>query len=201
MAEVHSSKKTKFLIILAFSTIAVIAIWYVIAFLNTPAVGTIRESAISVDSRKSAPDPMKEYSESTYVISAPASYIEKRHDFFDGSTGNVLEQRFFSQSDGSGKKLAITIEKRPQGGISELSSYQFRLLKSGEYVKEEARLENRDIPIFRRAESVYEVTGYIDGYAMVASISVSSAIDTPEKLIGDFSDIAESFRWVRNESQ
>ncbi|MBP9751998.1 MAG: hypothetical protein KBD19_04020 [Candidatus Moranbacteria bacterium] len=179
-----------------------IAIWYLVLFLNGPSIGvmTEKEAEHSLDI-ENIPPAMREWKGEYFSISLRESYLEKRHGKASDSGVNILESAFFAEDTLSSRKLAVTIEKAPGNGVEELSSYAFRMLHPEEYVRETHDWDGENIMIFRKESQVYEVTGYLENGDVVASISVTSAVDAPEKLIADFSDIIKSFRWASHESQ
>ncbi len=179
-----------------------IAIWYLVLFLNGPSVGTVAEKeAERLLDTKNIPPAIREWNGKYFSISLKGSYLEKRHESLGDSKTNILESAFFAEETLSSRKLAVTIEKAPGNGVEELSSYAFRMLHPKEYVRETYEWDGKNIVIFRKESQVYEITGYLEGDGILASISVNSAVDIPEKLIADFSDIIKSFRWVSNVSQ
>lgn len=179
-----------------------IAIWYLVLFFSGPSVGTMekKDTGYPFDAQ-GIPPATREWTGEYFSISLRESYLEKRHETFDGSKTNILESAFFAEDTLSSRKLAVTIEKTPGNGVEELSSYAFRTLHPKEYVRETYEWDRKSIVIFRKESQVYEITGYLEGDGILASISVTSAVDVPEKLIGDFSDIIKSFRWVSDVSQ
>lgn len=179
-----------------------IAIWYLMLFLDGPSIGTMTEKEVeySLDT-KNIPPAMREWKGGYFSISLRESYLEKRHENFPDSKTNVLESAFFAEDTLSSRKLAVTIEKTSGNGMKELSSYAFRTLHPKEYVRETYEWNRKGIVIFRKESQVYEITGYIEGDGISASISITSAVDVPEELIADFSDIIKSFRWTSHESQ
>lgn len=193
---------TKRVFLLAFFSGISIAIWYLALLLNGPSFGMVAEKEVEhpLDA-KNAPPSIREWNGEYFSISLRESYLEKRHENFPDSKTNVLESAFFAEEALSSRKLAVTIEKAPGNGVEELSSYAFRALHPKEYVRETYEWDGKSIMIFRKESQVYEITGYLEGDGIFASISVNSAVDIPEKLIADFSDIIKSFRWASNVSQ
>lgn len=192
--------KRMFLLTL-FSAIS-IAIWYLVLFFSGPSVGTMgkKDTGYPFDAQ-GIPPAMREWTGEYFSISLKESYLEKRHGKAGDSGVNILESAFFAEDTLSSHKLAVTIEKTPGNGVEELSSYAFRMLHPKEYVRETYEWDRKSIVIFRKESQVYEITGYLEGDGILASISVTSAVDVPEKLIADFSDIIKNFRWVSDVSQ
>lgn len=179
-----------------------IAIWYMTFFFSGPSVGTVMEKRVGypIDA-DNIPSSIREWKGAYCSISLRESYLEKQHENFDGSRMNILESAVFSDESPSSRKLVVIIEKTPENGLDELSSYAFRTLHPKEYVRGTYGWDEKNIVIFRKESQVYEITGYIEGDGISASISITSAVDVPEELIADFSDIIKSFRWTSHESQ
>lgn len=192
----EQSKKGWKKVIVLFLLSGLIAVaWYFWTLSSGPAQGIITQGKEKYDvENPDLPPAIKEFKGAYFSLFLPESYEEKRHETPERD-GNILEQAFFSQGGGAGRKTAITIEKRPQGGLEEITSYHLRELHPKEYAKDSFRWGENGIPIFKKNEVVYEVTGYLEAHDFVASISVSSAVEPPEEIIGDFSDIVKSFRW------
>ncbi|HWQ60459.1 MAG TPA: hypothetical protein VN420_04955 [Candidatus Fimivivens sp.] len=170
------------------------ALWYMF---NRPSTGTVlRTPTASVPSVTADRSPTT-FDGTYFTVSVPRIYALKTNELI-ARDGNVLEQSYFSEDRLSGRALAITIEKRPQGGERELSSYQFRSISPKEYSADSITIRDKRISIFKKSSSVYELTGYVVSDERIASISLTSAIDDADILMSDFLSIVESFRWAVN---
>ncbi len=174
----------------------VLGILYICGMSTGKSLGTVRESnkTFSLES-SDIPPAVKIFEGHYFSLSLPEIYSEKRHLFSEDKKANTLEQTFFSQEGESGRKLAVTVERMPVGGISELSSYQFREMHPDEYERGVTILNGEEIISYTKKNVVYEVTGYVTQGLFVASISVTSAVEAPENLMEDFSSIVGSFQW------
>lgn len=178
------------------------AVWYIGRLATGPAVGIITDSkpghSLVAPGLSLAP---REFKGKYFTLLLNESYREKGHEITDDLKSNIRESVLFAEDTMASHKLAVTIERVPEGGIWELSSYAFRVLHPDEYRKEAYEWDRDGGIFFRKDSQVYEIIGYIEKNGISASISISSPIDTPEKLIGDFSDIMKSFRWTDTQSQ
>lgn len=170
------------------------ALWYMF---SRPSAGTIfRSSTVSVPSVPDNQGPTT-FDGTYFTVTVPKSYSMKSNESI-ARDGSVLEQSYFCEDRLYGRALAITIEKRPQGGERELSSYQFRSISPKEYSADSITIRDKRISIFKKSSSVYELTGYVMSDERIASISLTSAIDNADILMSDFLSIVASFRWAVN---
>lgn len=199
---VKPEKKGKRAFLVFFACVVMAGLWYVWRLVQAPAMGTITKGEVKYDlADPDLPPAIRTVSGEYFSVTIPETYREKRHEKPKSENTNVFERVFFTEENIDSRKLAVVIENRPSNGVRELSSFAFRELKPEVYERSSYEWNGRRIPTFTKSSVVYEITGYVEGDSVVASISVSSAIDTPEKLIGDFSHIVQSFQWTRNESQ
>lgn len=201
-SDTKRGKKWKWLAFLLSCGIFLAGLCYVWRLMQSPAPGTITQGEVKYDlANPDLPPEIRRVEGKHFSVAIPDTYLEKRHEAPDGVETNVLEQVFLTEESLDSRKLAIVVEKRPPNGIHELSSFALRRLDPKTYEQKSHDLDRKTITIFIKDSVVYEITGYIEKENIVASISLSSAIRTPERLIGDFSDIVGSFRWGEERSQ
>jgi hypothetical protein len=182
------------LVALTFLSVMCAGIWYMF---NRPSTGTVsRAYTISAPSVPEDRSPTM-FDGTYFTMAVPKSYTLKSSELV-ARDGNVLERTYFSEDRLYGRALAITIEKRPPEGERELSSYQFRSISPEEYSPDTITIRDKRISIFKKSSSVYELTGYVMTGERIASISLTSAVDSADTLMGDFLSIVESFRWLVN---
>jgi hypothetical protein len=139
--------------------------------------------------------PMATFVGKYYSIRIPSLYEEKSHDILSDE-GNLLEQAYHTDHSTHGRTIAVTVERLPQNGLDELTGFRFRTINSDIYVRDDVNTSTKKIPLFKKDTPVYELTGFIVSGKLSASISLTSAVDPPEKIMADFISVAESFQWV-----
>lgn len=165
-------------------------------FFRGPAVGTVSKKEAGISREEiSVESKVKEFRGTYFSLSLPESFEEKRNEV-SGGNGNILEQVFFSESNVDGRKLAIVVERRPAGGIPELSAVAFRELYPKLYARETISVGSRRVVLFIKDERVYEVTGFFEEDDLAASMSVTSAVLRPEKIKDFFFETMERFRFL-----
>ena len=170
--------------------------WLSISSFSAPRSGVVRE----VETKYALNDPdtpptLVEWNGDAVSFFLPDSYEEKRHEVFEHPSGTVLEQAFFSQLSDPGRKIALTIERIDDGRLEQTSSYLFRSGDPKRYTKQSYDRDGRCDILFFRNESVYEILGYLEKDDLVAEFALSSAVETPEKLMPDFLELWKSIRW------
>lgn len=162
-----------------------------------PAVGTVVKKEADI-SREEIPveQKVKEFRGTYFSLSLPESFEEKRHEVSDEvSEGNIFEQVYFSESNLDGRKLAVVVDRKPPGGLAELSASAFRKLHPEIYTHEVASIGDRRVSIFTKDETVYEITGFFEEHNLAASVSVTSAVLRPEKIKDFFFETMKGFEF------
>lgn len=169
-----------------------------ILFFRGPAIGTVSKKEPDVF-REEIPieKKVKEFRGTSFLFLLPESFEEKRHETFDGNSGNILEQVFFSEGNVDGRKIAVVIERRPAGGIRELSAVAFRMLHPETYAYESMLFGDRRGSLFVKDEAVYEVTGFFEEGDHIASVSITSAVLLPEKIKEFFFEEVKEFEFSK----
>lgn len=171
-------------------------LWLIESF-RTPNHAVMREVApkYSLDT-PDLPPPVRTF-EGTYVaFLIPDSYVEKRHDVPSQEGNPLLEQAFFTQIHDPGRKIAITVERPDGGRVEHLSSYLFRLKHPKIYRAGSSSGNGTMDILFLKDDPVYEITGYVERNGLVATLVLSSASETTEKLMADFPDLLKNLRWT-----
>lgn len=189
-------RKMKFFAWMIFAVIFLCGIIFLILFFRGPAVGTVSKKEADI-SREEIPveQKVKEFRGTNFSLLLPESFEEKRDETPDRNSGSILEQAFFSEGDVGGRKLAVVIERRPSGGITELSAVAFRMLHPETYTHETISIEDRRVSLFTKDEVVYEVTGFFEKGSFTASVSVTSAVARPEKIKDFFFETVKGFEF------
>lgn len=173
--------------------VTAVAVYFFVTFVRTPSRGVITSRPITFPDSSSEGGSVV-FDGMYFSIGIPSSFALKRHDD-SVRDGAILEQAYFSEPDLDSRKIAVTIERIPSGGMSEHTSYRFRSLHPETYRKDILHIANSEREIFVREKSVYEIVGYVEGSEMTAVISLTSAVKTTEELMPDFSRLVNEFRW------
>lgn len=191
--------KKKIFVSIFFIMIAIAVAVFIFLF-RGPAVGTVSKKEADI-SREEIPveKKVKEFRGTYFSLSLPESFEEKRNEV-SGGNGNILEQVFFSESNVDGRKLAIVVERRPTGGILELSAVAFRELYPKLYARETVSIGSRRVILFTKEEIVYEVTGFFEEGDLAASVSVTSAVLRPEKIKDFFFEEVKNFSFLKKDT-
>lgn len=182
--EKKSFRKMKFFVWVIFFVIFSCGSIVLILLFRGPAVGTVSKKEADVSQEEIPVEKkVKEFRGTHFSLLLPESFEEKRHTVSDErSEGRVLEQVFFSEGNADGRKIAVVVERRPAGGIPELSAVAFRRLHPDIYAREEALVGERRVSLFVKDEAVYEVTGFFEEGDDIVSVSATSAVLRPEKI-------------------
>lgn len=171
-------------------------IWYLILLMSGSVTGGVEQTdtKYSLDA-PNLPPPLNHFEGAYFSIYLPETYGEKRHAVSMDKENPTLEQVFFTQLVSPGRKAALTIEQRADRRKEDLSSFIFRMQHPETYARDSYEWNGKRITLFLKNDPVYEILGYVEKDELVASLAVSSAIETPEKLMSDFTDILKSFTW------
>lgn len=171
-------------------------VWHIILLMSGPVTGGMEKTDIkySLDEPNLSP-PLNHFYGAYFSIYLPGTYSEKRHVVSTDKANPTLEQVFFTQLVDPGRKAALTIEQGTDRKKEDLSSFVFRMQHPETYVKDSYEWNGKRMVLFLKNDPVYEILGYVEKNGLVASLVVSSAIETPEKLMSDFTDILKSFTW------
>ncbi len=191
--------KKKIFVSIFFIMIAIAVAVFIFLF-RGPAAGTVSKKEADI-SREEIPveKKVKEFRGTYFSLSLPESFEEKRNEV-SGGNGNILEQVFFSESNVDGRKLAVVVERRPTGGIPELSAVAFRGLYPKLYARETVSIGSRRVILFIKDEVVYEVTGFFEEGDLAASVSVTSAVLRPEKIKDFFFEEVKNFSFLKKDT-
>lgn len=172
--------------------------WYFYQEFSKPAEGTIRVLAPKTDlSNLETPPQLTWYQKKYFSVALPETYQDQKRDTFLVNGTTLREQAYFSDLTGSLRKVAVTIDEQPGLVPGSLSSYAYRHAHPEIYREKKLTYHGQDIVIFEKWDTVYEIIAYLPrDNRFVASIALVSASETPERLIGDFSEILNLFEWV-----
>lgn len=172
--------------------------WYLYREFLRPAEGTIRVLAPKTDrSNLEAPPQLTRYEKKYFSVTLSETYQDQKRDTLSVNGTTLREQAYFSDSTGSLRKVAVTIDEQPGLMPEDLSSYAYRHTHPEIYREKKLTYRGQDIVIFEKWDSVYEIIAYFPrDNRFVASIALVSASETPDRLIGDFSEILNLFEWV-----
>ena len=176
----------------------VVSGWYFVQRVSKPVEGTIKTGLSHVETQSVEVLPalilhQKQY----FTLMLPESYQDKERETDIGEGATLREQAYFSESTGSLRKVAVTIDEQGHITPQDLTSYVYRNSHPEIYREKVLRWRGQDITVFEKNESVYEILAYIPKENhFIASVALISAFETPEELIKDFSEILMLFEWM-----
>jgi len=172
--------KITLLSLMMLSILAAIALFVI--NMNSPAVGTVSDTAPQDPPKKQAAAPGR-YSDSYISFSYPAAF--KINPSQKGA--NYLSVVSLVNTDHSGKYIAISVVRESLANDSGLNHRKSH--------PETYRLESSssDRAVFTSAQNGSEKTGYIAHGGLVASVSITSA--GVKDLNTDFGHIVNSLQW------
>lgn len=190
-------KNGKTFLFIFFVVIFSCGIIFLIFLFHCPAVGRVLEKEADISLEEILIEKKVKVFHGTYFsLSLPESFEEKRHTVSDDSfEGNILEQVFFSEGNVDGRKIAVVVERRPTGGIREISAVAFRTLHPDTYAREEMLVGEWHTSLFTKGDAVYEVTGFFEKGDYIVSVSVTSAVMRPEKIKEFFFETVKNFEF------
>ena len=173
--------------------------WYFVQHTSKPVEGTIKIGFSNREMQSvEVPPALILHQKQYFTLMLPDSYQDKERKASIGEGVTLREQAYFSDSRGSLRKVAVTIDERAHITPQDLTSYEYRKSHPEIYREQILQWHGQDIPVFEKNESIYEVLAYIPKEnRFIASVALISASETPEELIKDFSDILMSFEWTR----
>lgn len=172
--------------------------WYLYQEFSQPAEGTVRVVAPKADlANPDLPPALVTHEKRYFKLTLPENYEDKARET-DAAPGTTLrEQAYWSDSTGNLRKVAVTIDEAPGITLSQLTSYTLRKAHPESYRETHIRWHDQDIVAFEKLDSVYEIVAYLPHKdRFMASVAIVSAYETPEQLIGDFSETLSLFEWV-----
>ncbi len=174
-------------------------LWYLYLELSRPAEGSIRVIAPKVDlANPDLPPALQTHEKNYFKITLPETYEDKARETNAASGTTLREQAYFSDPTGNLRKVAVTIDEAPGISPSQLTSYTLRKSHPETYREKTMTWHDQEIIAFEKIDSVYEIVAYLPyEQRFVASVAIVSAYETPEKLIGDFSEMLSLFEWTR----
>lgn len=190
----NPKKKSSFwkyvaLIILILLFVVAYIIWL---FLQKPVVADVR---VAIKEPRAGVDKIKEqklYQGKYLSFSYPGDYEEITHETPDDRP--VKESIFLSALAFGGRKIAIVVEERKMGDFEESPSFQMRLLKPKEYVKESIFENGFKGFIFKKNTQVFEETAFVRKENFIISVSLSSPMNI-EGLDKTLLDVLQSLEW------
>lgn len=129
-------------------------------------------------------------------FSYPGDYQELTHTTPEEKERPIRETIFLSATDLEGQKIAIVVEERETGNFEESPSFQMRLLKPKEYVKESISENGFKGFIFKKNTQVFEEAAFIRKGNFIISVSLSSPMST-EGLNKALVDVLRSLKWEK----
>ncbi len=133
---------------------------------------------------------MKHYSGQYANFSYPGAYVEKRHDLPENNP--VKETIFLSAVDFEGRKIAITVEERPEKDFEASPSFQMRMNKPKEYEKSPLSDAGLRGFFFMKKTAVYEQDAFFFAKGFLVSVAVVSPT-TADGLRDELLGILKSF--------
>lgn len=190
-------KKKKYLLFPFFIFGAVGIAVFLLDLFRGPAVGVVHKKETHIPSEEiPVEEKIKEFRGTHFSFSIPESFEEKRHEVSEGDSGNVFERLYLSEGNVDGRKVAVVIEQGTPEGVAGISGVAFRKLDPETYSFERVSIGDREASLFTKSEEVYEVTGFFEEGALVASVSVTSAVLRPEEIKEFFFEAMRSFRFL-----
>ncbi len=195
-----SGKRKSWLKILLFFLCVSLAVsgWYFVQHASKPVEGTIKIGFSNTETQGvEAPPALILRQKQHFTLMLPESYQNKERETSIGEGVTLREQAYFSDSAGSLRKVAVTIDERAHITPQDLTSYIYRKSHPETYREKILEWRGQNITAFEKNESVYEILAYIPKENhFIASVALISASETPEELIKDFSDILMLFEWT-----
>ena len=178
-------------------------LWYLYQELAQPAEGSVRVIAPKADlANPDLPPVLTEHVKGYFKITLPESYEDKARETQAAPGTTLREQAYWSDATGNLRKVAVTIDEAPGISPSQLTSYTLRKTHPEAYRETRIRWHDQEVVAFEKLDAVYEIVAYLPyENRFVASVTIVSAYETPEKLIGDFSEILALFAWAPRGSQ
>lgn len=141
---------------------------------HEPAVGTVDAvKPLAEDTDFDAQNEQRRYDGKYISFIYSASFVEKQHDISDN--GPIREMLFLVAMD-SGKRIAVTIEDRPEKTLDASPAFLMRS-KNPETYRQET-FESGDFYgfIFEKNSQVFEETAFFRSGGYIVSVAVSSAL-------------------------
>lgn len=192
----NPKKKSRFwkyvvLIILILLFVVAYIIWLLI---QTPNVADIR-----VGIKEPSEDIVKNKEPKLYQgkylsFSYPGDYQELTHTTPEEKP--VRETIFLSATDLEGQKIAIVVEERETGDFEESPSFQMRLLKPKEYVKESISENGFRGFIFKKNTQVFEETAFVRKENFIITVFLTSPMNI-EGLNKALFDVLWTLKWKK----
>lgn len=172
--------------------------WYLYLELSRPAEGSIRVIAPKVDlANPDLPPALQTHEKNYFKITLPETYEDKARETSAAPGTTLREQAYFTDPTGNLRKVAVTIDEAPGISPLQLTSYTLRKSHPETYREKTMTWHDQEIIAFEKIDSVYEIVAYLPyEQRFVASVAIVSAYETPEKLIGDFSEMLSLFEWT-----
>lgn len=171
--------------------------WYLYQEFSQPAEGTVRVVAPKADlANPDLPPALVTHEKRYFKLTLLENYEDKARETNIVPGATLREQAYFSDPTGNLRKIAVTIDEKPGITPEDLTSYTYRKSHPETYQEKKLSLNNQKVVIFEKNDPVYEIVAYIpEDRHLMASIAIISAYETPEKLIGDFSETLSLFEW------
>ena len=168
----RSSKVLIYLYVLIVLSALGYALWF---FLQKPAMGTVRVG--TEETKEAAFDRSQEkkrYEGKYLSFSYSGTYEEKTHTL--PVKNPVKESIFLSNSDLEGRKIAVMVEERPNGGLEESPSFQMRMMEEDIYQSESFSLNDFEGIIFSTDKSIFEQSAYFRYEGNIVTVTLTSAL-------------------------
>ena len=170
--------------------------WWVFRMLNKPNTGVIAPA-----SPAPMPEPVKEKSWLPFVstnlrFSYPYEFSPKAVP--EEVRPPVLERIVLNAADaGVMRKIAITVEKLPIGGMREHPSFRFRELHPEVYQRVAVPDQKKSGVFFSKEGEMAEITGFFTDRTRLVTVALSGSNMTVEALRPTYERLIEGLDWPK----
>jgi hypothetical protein len=174
-------------------------LWYLYQEFSQPAEGTVRVVSPKADlANPDLPPALVTHEKQYFKLTLSEKYEDKARETNAAPGTTLREQAYWSDPTGTLRKVAVTIDEAPGIIPSQLTSYTLRKTHPESYRETHIRWHDQEVVAFEKIDSVYEIVAYLPHEdRFMASVAIVSAYETPEQLIGDFSETLSLFEWTK----
>ena len=192
------SRKTSWKGVFCGLALVAVAIVAGMRLLNQPNVGVVAEKGVESSEIKSPPAEKSwlSFEGKNVNFSYPAEF--RLQEEVGPVKLPVIERVILHNAhDGKVKKIALTVETLPEGGLSELSAVRFRELSPKLYKKVRFSGTKKSGVFYESTQEMAEIIGFVAHEGRVTAVALTENGTTAEKLRSTFERLIEGLDWPK----